>query len=888
VNVGTLVGILAVEDRMDEGIRRALNDAERRFGAGGDAAGDRFVRGADGKVRDRLTGQFAQAGDLAGTEFAREAGSAMESELDSGGTSGVASWLGGLGGKVAGGTALAGGIIGAGLVAGVMSAMDDQAGDDLLAGRLGLDGEAAAAAGRAAGEIYTNNFGDSMDDARGAVDAVWSTLGDSIGDSDDALVRAGERAITLAQIMEVDVSTAVNTVGAAVRTGLAKDATEGFDLMTAAAQQMPTEMRAELIPAVDEYGTFLATMGFTGAEAFGLLASASRDGMYGIDKTGDAIKELSIRATDMSAASVAAYEAAGLSAEDMSARFLAGGEEARGALDDLVEGLLGIEDPVARSNAAIGLFGTPLEDLNVTEIPDFLASLSTAGTGMEDFAGSTDAAASTIGDNAASKLETFKRKGLMAITDFLGGEVLPGIEGFLDRAGPIFDELLAAWDTDGFSGVADQLGAIWDEAWPVMQAKAAALFERARTWLVENGPKALRAGGEMAERFWDWLQDAWPPFARRMAGLYGQVATWFTETGIPAVGEWLREAGPRLWQWIQDAYPSFVKTMGGLFAEIGVWFVTTAIPWMATKGAELWSALAEWLYTDAGPALVSGLGSLIAAAIGWLTGTAIPWLRERGSELWGWLVRTAQEQGPKVLEWLRGLPGQVGGFLTGTAAPALRRAAVEWFGRLKDAAEDKGAELVGWMRGLPGRAVGALGNIASALYGVGRDLIEGLLNGIRAMAGRIVDAVTGPIGDAVDGAKRLLGVSSPSRVFAMIGRHTVAGLVEGLERDRLAPVVPIRRMAADMMRAYDADLTGRLPGAPAGGTWWAPSSSQIDGRGAGADTGPISLRIDKLITQLPDGRVLAEAVDVTVLAQRADRDRRGRSPYTARSIAGAA
>ncbi|HEU5151109.1 MAG TPA: phage tail tape measure protein [Iamia sp.] len=715
MNVGTLVGILRVEDQMEEGVRRAMNDAERRFGAGGDAAGDRFVRGADGKIRDTLTGRFAAAGEDAGREFGTQASDGLATEMESGGTSKVTGWLGKLGTLAAGAAIVAGGVLGGAMLGGLTGALKRQQGEGLMQAQLGLTDEQAAAAGRAAANVYGNNFGDSLGGVQEAVGAVWSTLGDSIGPGEDALERATERAITLSQVMGVDVAAAVNTAGIAVKTGLASDATEAFDLMTAASQQMPAEMRGELIPAVDEYGTFLASMGITGQEAFGLLANASKDGAFGIDKTGDALKELGIKATDMSATSVAAYEAAGLNAEDMSARFLAGGESARGALADLVDGLQGIEDPVERSNAAIALFGTPLEDLNVTEIPDFLNTLDTMGAGMEEVAGRTDKAASDISDDAGSKLESFKRKGRLAFDDFIGGKVLPGLENFADRAGPLVDDLLAAWKTDGFSGVADRLGDMWDDAWPRLQAGASALFERGRQWITDNGPRILRGGGELAERFWDWLQDAWPPFARHMASLYGRAANWFAETGVPAVGAWLSDAGPRLWQWVQDAYPSFVRAMSRLWGEVGIWFATTAIPWMAEKGFDLWSALAEWLWTDAAPSLLAGLLSVLGAAAGWITGTGVPWLREKGGEWFGKLVEAAGEKGMELLGWLQSLPGLLGGWITGTALPRLKTAAAEWFDAMVSAAGEKGIALYAWATGLPGQLVDALGGLASML-----------------------------------------------------------------------------------------------------------------------------------------------------------------------------
>ena len=58
-------------------------------------------------------------------------------------------------------------------------------------------------------------------------------------------------------------------------------------------------------------------LGLSGEEAYAILGQA--DDQFELDKTGDALKELSIRATDMSTASVEAYEAMGLFAPNVNA-----------------------------------------------------------------------------------------------------------------------------------------------------------------------------------------------------------------------------------------------------------------------------------------------------------------------------------------------------------------------------------------------------------------------------------------------------------------------------------------------------------------------------------------------------------------------------------------
>ena len=65
---------------------------------------------------------------------------------------------------------------------------------------------------------------------------------------------------------------------------------------------------------------------------------------------------------------------------------------------------------------------------------------------------------------------------------------------------------------------------------------------------------------------------------------------------------------------------------------------------------------------------------------------------------------------------------------------------------------------------------------------VGKNIVRGLWEGIKAMASRIGDKVSGFVGGLVDGVKGVLGIHSPSRVFAGIGQNMALGLGLGFER----------------------------------------------------------------------------------------------------------
>lgn len=65
---------------------------------------------------------------------------------------------------------------------------------------------------------------------------------------------------------------------------------------------------------------------------------------------------------------------------------------------------------------------------------------------------------------------------------------------------------------------------------------------------------------------------------------------------------------------------------------------------------------------------------------------------------------------------------------------------------------------------------------------VGKDIVRGLWEGIKLMASWIGEKISGFVGGLVDGVKGVLGIHSPSRVFAGIGQNMALGLGQGFER----------------------------------------------------------------------------------------------------------
>ena len=70
-----------------------------------------------------------------------------------------------------------------------------------------------------------------------------------------------------------------------------------------------------------------------------------------------------------------------------------------------------------------------------------------------------------------------------------------------------------------------------------------------------------------------------------------------------------------------------------------------------------------------------------------------------------------------------------------------------------------------------------------AIFDVGKNIVEGLWNGIKNMGSWVTGKVKGFFGNIVGGVKDFLGIHSPSKVFAGIGGFMAEGLGEGFDNE---------------------------------------------------------------------------------------------------------
>lgn len=425
----------------ESSLKRFLALFKRRTEEAGNEGGKSLSQGLDAATR----GAGQKVGDVVGGDIEKTLVDALSAI------------------PIAGGIILAGVAIGKGITGAIQEGLAVEKNIDRLQGLTGISEADALRLGRAAGEAYANNFGDSIESNMDATRlALQFRILDPTATTRDAqLVVQGLAGI--ADVLGEDIRPVAQAVTQLLGTGMAKNAQAAYDLIAAGARN-GLNRNEDLVDTLTEYPSLFKRLGLSGEEALGLVNQGMRAGARNSDLAADALKEFQIRATDASTTSAAGFEALGLNAEEMTAKIARGGKDARDGLAQVLDGLRAIEDPVARNAAAVGLFGTQAEDLGDAL---FAMDLSSAVEQLDGVTGSAQRMFDTLAGNDASKIDQAQRnievaangiKGALAsafseplgdLADFVSQNRGPVLEFFRDMAIGALDFAITASDATG-------------------------------------------------------------------------------------------------------------------------------------------------------------------------------------------------------------------------------------------------------------------------------------------------------------------------------------------------------------------------------------------------------------------------------------------------------
>lgn len=787
---GLTSGLRQAERSMQQAGRQMGDDAERAGQQAGEQLGGGFVRGADGEWRDlrgalvdaitaaalEADAQARRAGQQAGDQFGDSLGRAARQSGDdladavrrggddaadaagrAGGESGE-NFLSRLRGRTSEGMgslatnlresfsaklgfAALGAAAGAALMAGITSQMEQAKITGRLAAQLGKTPAEAQRYGHIAGQLYADAVTEDFQTAADVISAVMRA-GIAPPEATEAQLESiATKVSDLASTFELDLGQTANAVGQMIKTGLAKDGTEAVDALTAGLQRMGPRAD-DIADTFNEYSTIFRQMGIDATTATGLLSQGMKAGARDTDVVADALKEFVLITQDGKAEAMAAFKSIGLNGKEMQRAFIEGGPKARKALDTVFDRLRAMPNKVDRNSAALALFGTKSED---TQRALMALDPSSASQALGEVGGAAERMGDALRDNAATRLESFKRNVQQKLVNFLGGTVVPGLQKAKDFVGHLWDDA----GKGGAQGV--------DRVLAFVDLLGRRLVEKAQ----ELAPKAIAMVEHLGERAAAYIA-ANPEKVMRVAAIAGAIVAAFA--ALPA----LVAAG-----------------LAGAALTMVLGFINK-LALSTREHLEQWKAsFGQWVAEKA--TSVAAYFDLLGTALGtWFSG------------LWSRYV-----SGPVGRTWnsfiggVRQLPQRAAVALAALGAMITSRANSAWTS-FRNASVQKATSFVSWVRGLPGMIGRAVGNLGSLLTGKGRDVVLGLWRGIQSMGGWLRSTLAGWARNLIPAPiAKALGIHSPSRVMAReVGRWIPAGVVEGIESGQSAVDASMRNLVS--------------------------------------------------------------------------------------------
>ena len=195
-----------------------------------------------------------------------------------------------------------------------------------------------------------------------------------------------------------------------------------------------------------------------------------------------------------------------------------------------------------------------------------------------------------------------------------------------------------------------------------------------------------------------------------------------------------RNAVIEIWENIKSFF-----SIVGFFTETIPNAIQTMIQWFKDLPGNIWDALVEAVTNIAN--WIIDLQNKATELRNKVIEKVIGFFRDLPENIWNALVKVVT----KVSDWILDMVSK---------AEEIRRDVVE--------------KIVGFFKELP-----------REMLDIGKDIVQGIWDGISSMVTWIKEKISGFVGGIVDGVKGILGIKSPSKVFAGIGEYMAEGLGKG-------------------------------------------------------------------------------------------------------------
>jgi phage-related protein len=228
---------------------------------------------------------------------------------------------------------------------------------------------------------------------------------------------------------------------------------------------------------------------------------------------------------------------------------------------------------------------------------------------------------------------------------------------------------------------------------------------------------------------------------------------------------------------IQSGVPQMVAQLpAAIDGFLG--FITEQLPAVLDKGVEMLTELANGIIAGI-PQLLEQLPLIFESFETFIT-VNLPVILDKGMDLLFNFVDGIIAGIPNMVARLPEIIKSITTTLSNNY-PKIIRSGFDLLIKLADGILSAIPDLVSVLPQVVAAILSGFSSAISGVFEIGKNIVMGLWDGIKSMGSWIAEKIGDFFGGIVDGAKDLLGIHSPSRVFADIGKNMALGLGNGWE-----------------------------------------------------------------------------------------------------------
>lgn len=288
-------------------------------------------------------------------------------------------------------------------------------------------------------------------------------------------------------------------------------------------------------------------------------------------------------------------------------------------------------------------------------------------------------------------------------------------------------------------------------AWELVKEKAIEVFTRVVSFFKEDIPNAIKSAKTFfTEKVPNYFSEMGTKIKNKIKLIGDSIKAFFTET-IPGIfndiGDWFSGLPYMFGQWLGAVYLQFVAWGN----SISNFFTVTVPKWIDDIG--MW-------FSNLPERIKVWFNQSIADARQWL------------SDMYISCQTSISQFISDVGIWFSQLPGRVKTWFIETIS-ATKQWGSDMYNTAKTHVMDTVNGIVSWFSDLP-----------SKMLDIGRNIVEGIVNGIKSAKDSVMNTITGIKDGIVNGFKNKLGIHSPSRVMKEeVGKYIPQGIGLGIEEE---------------------------------------------------------------------------------------------------------